>query len=376
VPAYVSPGDRDLVVVTTLDSQLQRAAETAVRGALDGPGKAAQATQGALVALTHDGAVKAMVGGRDYRASQFNRATQARRQPGSAFKPIVYVAALEAGLRPDSRLLDAPLTIEGWSPRNFKRRHRGTVTLTTAMADSINTIAVRVAERVGRAAVIRVARRLGITAPLKPTPSLALGVGEVSLIELTAAYGAFANGGIGVWAHGIAEIRDADGRALYRRGGSGPGRVLDGRVAADLGTMLGAVIRSGTGRAADFGHPAAGKTGTSQEFRDAWFVGYSADLVAGVWVGNDNGQPMRNVTGGGLPARMWRRFMTAAHAGLAPRSLVAAPAGATAPAFAPDRSTESAPAKPPRGVAPEKGWWDRLMDRLGADGDSDSDRVP
>ena len=363
VPAFVSPGDRDLVVVTTLDSRLQRAAEAAVLNALDGPGKAVKASQGALVALAHDGAVRAMVGGRDYRASQFNRATQARRQPGSAFKPFVYVAGLEAGLRPHSRLVDAPLTIEGWSPRNFKRRHRGEVTLTTAMADSINTIAVQVAERAGRSTVVRAARRLGITAPLKATPSLALGVGEVSLIELTAAYGAFANGGIGVWAYGIEEVRDAGGRALYRRSGSGPGRVLDGRVAADIGSMLGAVITGGTGRAAAFGRPAAGKTGTSQESRDAWFVGYSADLVAGVWVGNDNGQPMQNVTGGGLPARLWRRFMTVAHAGLAPRPLAGAPAGAMAPRPTPARERQPAPIE-----TPKKDWWEQFKDRFGAGG--------
>jgi penicillin-binding protein 1A len=363
VPAFVSPGDRDLVVVTTLDSRLQRAAEAAVLKALDGPGKAVKASQGALVAMAHDGAVRAMVGGRDYRASQFNRATQARRQPGSAFKPFVYVAGLETGLRPHSRLVDAPITIEGWSPRNFKRRHRGEVTLTTAMADSINTIAVQVAERAGRTAVVRAARRLGITAPLKATPSLALGVGEVSLIELTAAYGAFANGGIGVWAYGIEEVRDATGRALYRRSGSGPGRVLDGRVAADMGAMLGAVITGGTGRAAAFGRPAAGKTGTSQEFRDAWFVGYSADLVAGVWVGNDNGKPMQNVTGGGLPARLWRRFMTVAHAGLAPRPLIAAPAGATARRPTPARDRKPAPIE-----TPKKDWWEQFKDRFGAGG--------
>ena len=365
VPAYVSPGDRDLVVVTTLDSRLQRAAVTAVTAILDGPGKTVKASQGALVALAHDGAVRAMVGGRDYRSSQFNRATQARRQPGSAFKPIVYVAGLEAGLRPQSHLIDAPITIEGWSPRNFNRRYRGEVTMTIAMADSINTVAVRIAERAGRTTVMRAARRLGITAPLKATPSLALGVGEVTLIELTAAYGAFANGGIGVWAHGIDEIRDDAGRVLYRRSGSGPGRVLDGRVAADVGAMLGAVITSGTGRAAAFGRPAAGKTGTSQEFRDAWFVGYSADLVAGVWIGNDNGQPMQGVTGGGLPARLWRRFMTAAHAGLASRPLYTAPAGSKAPAFTPRTKPAATPdaAPAPAGKA-LKTWWERFLERL------------
>ena len=224
VSAYVTRGNRDLTVFTTFDSNLQRMAESAVEKTLAGPGASVAASQAALVALGPDGAVRAMVGGRDYRKSQFNRATQARRQPGSAFKPLVYLAALEAGLTPDTRLTDEPVSIDGWSPRNFTGRHLGEVTLRQAMAQSINTVAVSAAERAGRGRVVETARRLGITAELRPTPSLALGAIEVGLMELTAAYAPFANGGIGVWAYGIEEVRDNRGNVLYSRSGSGPGR--------------------------------------------------------------------------------------------------------------------------------------------------------
>ena len=321
VNGYISAGNRDLTVVTTLDAGLQRHAKAALGKVLGGAGKKAGASQAALVALGPDGAVRAMIGGRDYAASQFNRATQARRQPGSAFKPFVYLAALEAGLTPDTRLIDEPVTVEGWSPRNFARRHQGEVTLRQALAQSINTVAVTAAEWTGRGRVAATARRLGIASGLKPTPSLALGVTEVGLMELTAAYAPFANGGIGVWGYGIEEIRNAAGSILYRRSGSGPGRVVDAVHVAAMNDMLASAMAVGTGRAAAFDRPLAGKTGTSQNFRDAWFVGYSADLVAGVWMGNDDGRPMRRVTGGGLPARLWRDFMMAAHRGVPKRPL-------------------------------------------------------
>ena len=269
--------------------------------------------------------VRAMVGGRDYRASQFNRATQALRQPGSAFKLFVYLAALEAGMTPRDMVEDAPLTIAGWSPRNYDDRYAGPVTLRTALARSLNTVAVRVAERVGRERVAAAARRLGVTSPLRADASLALGASETSLLELAQAYAVLANQGRGVWAHGIDAIRGADGALLYRRAGSGPGRVVAPDVLAPLVGMLAAVIDEGTGRAARLPWPAAGKTGTSQDWRDAWFIAFTRDLVAGVWVGNDDGAPMNRVTGGGLPARLWARFMTQALAGAAPRPLLAGP---------------------------------------------------
>lgn len=305
VPAFVGPAARDLVVRTTLDAAAQRAAEAALAGL----GGSAQA---ALVAMTPDGAVRAMVGGRDYVASQFNRATQAKRQPGSAFKIAVYAAALEAGYAPDDSFADVPVQVAGWSPRNYGDVYLGEITLTTAFAKSSNSVAVQLAERVGRRRVIEAARRLGITAPLSPQPSLALGAGEVTLLELTGAYAVVASGGRGVIPYGIEEIRGGDGAVLYRRAGSGPGRALSAAVARTLDTLLTAVVREGTGRRAALAGPAAGKTGTSQDFRDAWFIGYRPGLVAGVWLGNDDGAPLPEVTGGTLPAELWRDFMTRA----------------------------------------------------------------
>ena len=321
VRGYISAGDRDLVVKTTLDGSLQRTAEAAVGALLEGPGARVGATEAALVVLSPDGAVRAMVGGRDYAKSQFNRATQARRQPGSAFKPFVYLAGLEAGLTPDTMVDDAPVTVAGWSPRNFDKRYQGPMTLRQALARSVNTAAVRVARKAGIERVAAAARRLGIGARLTANPSLALGAAEVGLLELTAAYGPFANGGFGMLPYAIEEIRDTAGRVLYRRAGSGMGRVVGAARVAAMNDMLSAAVSSGTGRAARLGRPVAGKTGTSQDFRDAWFVGYSADLVGGVWVGNDDGRPMRGVTGGGLPAQMWRRVMEAAHRGWSARPL-------------------------------------------------------
>ncbi len=339
ISSFVSPGDRDLVIVTTLDPRLQDQAEDAVR-------RAAKNSQAALVAMDTDGAVVAMVGGKDYGKSQYNRAVQALRQPGSAFKPFVYLAGLESGLGPDSKIDGGPITLEGWSPRNYDRKNPGFLTMGEALARSINTAAVRVAERVGRDKVVRTARRLGITSDLKPSPSLALGAEEVTLIDLTAAYGAFASGGFGVWPFGIREIRDGKGRVLYRRQGSGAGRVVSQGDVAAMNEMLSGVIAFGTGRAARLDRPAAGKTGTSQLYRDAWFIGYTADMVAGVWMGNDDGKPMKKVTGGGPPARTWARFMAAAHGGLPPRPL-------------PGVATGAAP-----GPEPEQGLWDRLMSGL------------
>ena len=227
------------------------------------------------------------------------------------FKLFVYLAAFEAGLRPDDIVADSPIEVDGWRPRNYADRYRGEITLTEAFAQSSNAAAVRLSEQIGRARVIDVARRLGVASPLADEPSLALGASEVSLLELTGAYAVVANGGDGLWPYGITEIRDRDGRVLYRRQGSGPGRVLDGPTAAAMRGLLRAVVARGTGRAAqidDAGVPVAGKTGTSQDFRDAWFVGYTPELVAGVWLGNDDSRPMDNVTGGGAPARLWRDF--------------------------------------------------------------------
>ena len=321
VSDYINPGDRDLIVRTTLSPDVQRLAEAGVEKALAKGGAKAGIGQAALVAMTPDGAVRAMVGGRSYAKSQFNRVTQARRQPGSAFKPFVYLAGLESGLAPGDILFDESVAIGDWRPSNFDRRYQGPVTVLAALARSINTVAVKIAEKAGRVRVIETARRLGLSGKFKATPSLALGVSEVTLLGLTAAYGPFANGGAGVWAYGINEIRDAAGTLLYQRGGSGPGRVVSARDVISMNNMLSAAVAEGTGRNARIGRPQAGKTGTSQNFRDAWFVGYTAELVTGVWMGNDNGAAMKNVTGGGAPAKLWRDFMAAAHSGLAARPL-------------------------------------------------------
>ncbi|MBT6116286.1 MAG: PBP1A family penicillin-binding protein [Rhodospirillaceae bacterium] len=321
VPAFVGAPDTNLIVVTTLDARLQRVAEQALAGLLDTAGAESGAGQAALLAMTPGGAIRAMVGGRDYRTSQFNRATQAFRQPGSAFKLFVYLAGLEAGLSPRSRVQDAPVTVEGWSPGNYTDRFLGDIDLTEALAKSVNTAAVRVSEQVGRKRVSNAARRLGLTGDIPAGPSLALGTGEVTLLELTQAYATVANGGAGVWSYAIEEIRDETGEVLYRRSGSGPGTVLAPGTVRDMTRMLTAVVTQGTGRAADIGRPAAGKTGTSQDYRDAWFVGFTAELAAGIWMGNDDGAPMNKVTGGGLPARLWAAFMKAALEGQPVRPL-------------------------------------------------------
>ena len=316
---------RDLIVRTTLNPRLQAAAETTVAEVLARHGAKGSVGQGALVAMSIDGAVRAMVGGRDYSRSQFNRATQARRQPGSAFKPFVYLAGLEAGLRPEDRFVDAPIRIGKWQPQNYTNRYQGEMTLASALAQSVNTVAVQVAERAGIDRVIAAAHRLGIASDLPRDASLALGTSEVSLIELVSAYVPFANGGLGVLPYGITEIWDNDGKLLYRRAGSGPGRVIAPELAGEMNEMLAGVIGRGTGRSAALPRPAAGKTGTTQQYRDAWFIGYTAELVAGIWFGNDDNTPMNRVTGGTLPAAAWRNFMLAATRGAPARALPRAP---------------------------------------------------
>ena len=315
VPGYVGRDHGALRVFTTLEPERQRAARAALAETLAAAGKSRRIGQGALVALDEDGAVRAMVGGRDHAKSVFNRATQARRQPGSAFKTVVYLAAIEKGLAPDDRIEDAPITVGGWSPRNYDDEYRGPVTVREGLARSINTVAVRVGLKAGVKHIQETARRLGIDSTLPADASIALGTGEVTLLELTSAYAALANGGARVLPHGIAEIRNRAGDVLYGRAGSGAGRAAEGADVAAMRDLLGAAVANGTGRAArlpqGFG-PAYGKTGTSQKFRDAWFVGWAGKLVAGVWLGNDDGSPMDEVTGGSYPAETWRRFMVEA----------------------------------------------------------------
>ncbi|HWB47692.1 MAG TPA: PBP1A family penicillin-binding protein [Stellaceae bacterium] len=336
---FAGASDHDLRVRTTLDVHMQTAAETAITDALNRYGLRDAVSQGALVAMTPDGAVRAMVGGRDYNESQFNRATQAQRQPGSAFKPFVYLAGIEAGLRPDDRFVDGPIQIGNWRPHNYGNKYLGEVSLAYALAESINTVAVQVAQRAGISRVIAVANRLGITSDLAQDASIALGTNEVNLLELVSAYAPFANGGNGVLAYGITEIADTSGRVLYRRSGSGPGQVVPPDEVGLMDGMLAGVIARGTGKAAALPRPAAGKTGTTQDYKDAWFIGFTADLVAGVWLGNDDNTPMNKVTGGTLPAPVWKNFMLAATQGMPIKPLPSVPFQAAASPAAPPPPT-------------------------------------
>ncbi len=306
----------DIVVQTTIDPRLQSMAEQAILDELANKGDKTGVTQAAFVAMTPDGAVRAMVGGRNYAESQFNRAVAAKRQPGSAFKPFVYLTAIERGLTPDTVREDKPVALKGWKPENYTREYFGPVTLTQALAMSLNTVAVRLTLEFGPTAVTRTAYRLGIASRLEPNPSIALGTSEVSLIELVSAYAPFANGGSSIIAHVVESVRRADGTILYQRTPQNLGQVVDPHYIGMMNAMMQETLLSGTGRKADLGgYPAAGKTGTSQDFRDGWFVGYTAHLVAGVWFGNDDNTPTKKMTGSGLPAETWARVMKAAHRG-------------------------------------------------------------
>ncbi|MFC0389240.1 transglycosylase domain-containing protein [Muricoccus vinaceus] len=304
------PGSADLTLRTTLDLRTQALVEQRLEALLAGPGAAADAGQGAVVVMdAATGAVRAMAGGRDYRRGPFNRAVSARRQPGSVFKPFVYLAALEHGLSPDSTVSDAPLTLGRWSPGNGAWRPRGDLPLEDALAHSVNTAAVRVLARAGGAReAAAVARRLGLAGPFPNDATIALGTGEASLLELTAAYAAFANGGMRVAPHGIAAAR-AEGRPISPNLPA-PARAVQPTDAAAIRHMLEAVVSRGSGRAAGVpGRAAAGKTGTTQDFRDAWFVGFSGNTVIGIWLGNDDATPMDDVRGGTLPARLFHDIL-------------------------------------------------------------------
>ena len=322
IPYYLGGQEEDIVARTTLDTKLQRHAEDVIAEAFMLESLRNKDIQVALVAMDVDGAVLAMVGGRDYRESRFNRAAQARRQPGSAFKPVVYLAAIESGFSSRSKQLDTPVSVDGWQPQNYGGHYRGEVTLEEALAHSINSVAVRLSEEIGRTRVIETARRLGITEELRANPSLPLGVFEISPLELVSAYAPFANGGYVVTPHGITELRETEGTTLYKREGSGGGRAVNARELSEMNRMMRKVLEDGTGKRAHLGkRPAAGKTGTSQDSRDAWFVGYTAQMLAVVWIGRDSGKPMEEITGSTIPAEIWRRFMLRAHEGIPLRPL-------------------------------------------------------
>ena len=317
---------QDLIVETTLDLPIDTAAETAVRQVVARQDKAG-VRQSALVALDGDGRVRALIGGVDYGASQFDRATDARRQAGSAWKPFVYLTAMEAGRVPSTQVVDEPVTIDGWTPHNYTNRYLGPITLQTALAQSINTVAARLADEVGRQNVARTAERLGITSPINTDPAMALGTTEVSPLEMAQAYGAFADGGRAVRAYGVQRIRTADGHVVYEHHPDEPRQAINNPALSYMDQMMRAVMKPpGTGARADLpGYDLAGKTGTTSDYRDAWFVGFTGGFVAAVWVGKDDNTPMRKVTGGGAPAEIWRAFMSAALPRLAVGPIPAGP---------------------------------------------------
>ena len=308
----------DLIVHTPFVAPIQDAARLSAIQTIRKSGRKMHASEAAVVVMRPDGAVVALVGGTDYAESSFNRATQAHRQPGSAFKPFVYLAALESGLTPWDTRSDEPVDINGWTPTNFGGRSYGTLTLADAMAHSVNTITANLAQEVGVSNVVQAAMRCGIQSPLAENASLALGTSEVTPLELTRAYAVFANGGLKVYPYFVTEVDDNEGHVLYKREPPAePERIVASHVNRDLVAMLYGVVTEGTGRgAAIAGHEAGGKTGTTQDFHDAWFVGFTTDYVAAVWVGNDDSTPMRTVTGGSLPATIWHAVMTVAETGL------------------------------------------------------------
>lgn len=319
--------DQDIVVETTLSPYMMTAAQETIAGALAANGKKRRVGQAAMVAMAPDGAIRALIGGRDYGKSQFNRVSEAKRQPGSAFKTFVWLSAMERGLTPRSVFNDAPISIGRWKPENYDQKFRGPVTLSQAFAESVNTISAQLAVEAGPRNVAKLAKRLGIKSKLTSNASLSLGTSEVSLLELTAAYAPFANGGLRAEPYLVKRIKTNSGKVLYERPAPLPIEVVDTRSLGMMNAMLRGVVERGTGKAAKLkGHIAGGKTGTSQEFRDALFVGHTAYLVAGVWFGNDNNRPTKKVTGGSLPASVWKNFMIAALRDLPRRELPGQPA--------------------------------------------------
>jgi penicillin-binding protein 1A len=326
-----SMNERVFLVRTTVDSGLQQVADNTIENALRQFGRDYHASQSAMVVADLDGGVRAMVGGRDYTTSQFNRATDANRQPGSSFKPYVYATALENGFTPKSIVVDSPVCIGNWCPHNYSGGFGGSMTLTDALRRSINTIAVKLSiaigkgnAKVGRAKIVKNAKAMGLTTPLPDTPSLPIGADEVHVIDHAVAYATFPNEGMSVTPHAILEVRIGTGDVVWRfdRDGPKPRRTLPVQVAHDMAFMMNKVAEEGTGRRALLnGVRIAGKTGTTNNFRDAWFVGYSGNFVGGVWVGNDDYSSTNRMTGGSLPAMIWHDVMTYAHQGIELKSI-------------------------------------------------------
>ncbi|HEY8615924.1 PBP1A family penicillin-binding protein [Phenylobacterium sp.] len=341
---------QDIVVETTLDAQLERTAATAVRRAA----AAAPQLQGAVVTIDGAGRVRAMVGGTDYAKAPYNRAATAKRQAGSAWKPFVYLTALEAGWKPDDPVVDEPVTIANWSPRNYDEGFLGPITLERAVASSTNTVAARIADMVGRQNVAATARRLGVASQVNTDPAMALGTTLVTPLEMTQAYAVFSNGGSRVQAYGIERIRGAGGKLLYQRKPPSWTPVVQNPALSHLNRVLRAVIASGTGAKAQIaGHDVAGKTGTTSDYKDAWFCGYTGGLAACSWLGRDDNAPMGRITGGGAPAELWRTVMSSAVKRLPVQAIPygrpapAPPLAPTAIAAAPEEPDEEEAAFPP-----------------------------
>ena len=322
VGPMIADTEQDMIVKTTLDLPLERSAERHVGEILVRQGEAKNVSEAALVTIAPDGAVRALTGGSDYHESQFNRATQALRQPGSAFKPIVYLAAIENGLTPDEIISDEPLTIGNYSPENYDGKYRGAITARQALAESVNTVAVRLFERVGATKVIETAQSLGVTSPLEHDAALALGASEVTPLELATVYASLAAGGKTITPYAIKEIDSRQGQVLYRHNEVNAPQAVYAEAVQTLTGMMEEVVKSGTGKAASLGSRAvAGKTGTTSDYRDAWFAGFTADYTTVVWMGNDDNDPTKKVTGGSLPAALWHDYMADAERGLPETSL-------------------------------------------------------
>jgi len=316
VNAYIGERENAINVYTTLDKEIQKAAESALREAIFANAETKNVTNGAVVVLDKNGAVKAMAGGVNYEKSQFNRATQALRQPGSSFKTFVYLTALENGWERDDTLEDFPITIGNWKPENYDKKYYGTVTFENAFIRSLNLATVYLAQQMPRKEIIRTAHKTGISTPIDNTPAMALGSSGVKVIDMAVAYSAIANGGYATWPYSITEIYTKDGYPVYTRiSEEEPQRILDSGAVKNITRMMEKVISRGTGKRAQLPFFAAGKTGTSQDYRDAWFVGFTEHYVAAVWVGNDDNTPMNGVGGGTLPAEIWKKVMLAAENG-------------------------------------------------------------
>jgi len=339
-----SMSERAFVVRTAIDMNVQRNTESAIETSLRQFGHEYHASQSAAVLMDLDGGVRAMVGGRDYGQSQFNRAVDALRQPGSSFKPYVYATALANGMKPTSIVVDAPICIGNWCPQNYGHSYGGSMTLTQAITHSINTVAVRLSimigkgnPKVGRAKIVETARKMGLRTPLPDTPSLPIGADEVTVLDHTAAYATFPNLGKAVAPHAVLEVRSPNGQVVWRfdRDGKKPEQVISQQVATQMIFMMNKVVEEGTGKRAILdGVRAAGKTGTTNAYRDAWFMGYTGNYVCGIWFGNDNYDPTNRMTGGSLPAMTWHEIMAYAHQGIEVKNLPGLPPAKASPSAA------------------------------------------